>query len=49
MNEKYIYVYNNLINFTRNKDFYKNLGREDNFSDRLTLFLLHFSFFFKKL
>ena len=26
---------------------YKNLEREDNFSDRLTLFLLHFSFFLK--
>ena len=47
MNEKYIYIYNNLINLTRNKDLYKNLGRDDNFSDRLTLFLLHFSFFLK--
>ena len=26
---------------------YKSLNREDNFSDRLTLFLLHFSFFLK--
>ena len=47
MNEKYLYLYNNLINFTRNKDLYKSLNREDNFSDRLTLFLLHFSFFLK--
>ena len=47
MNEKYIHVYNNLINYTRNKDLYKNLNRDDNFSDRLTLFLLHFSFFLK--
>ena len=47
MNEKYLHIYNNLINYTRNKDLYKNLGREDNFSDRLTLFLLHFSFFLK--
>ena len=47
MNDKYIHVYNNLINYTRNKDLYKNLGRDDNFSDRLTLFLLHFSFFLK--
>ena len=47
MNEKYIHVYNNLINYTRNKDLYKTLNREDNFSDRLTLFLLHFSFFLK--
>ena len=47
MNEKYTYIYNNLINYTRNKDLYKNLPRNDNFSDRLTLFLLHFSFFLK--
>ena len=47
MNEKYLYVYNNLINYTRNKDLYKNLNRKDNFSDRLLLFLLHFSFFLK--
>ena len=47
MNNKYLHVYNNLINFTRNKDLYKHLNREDNFSDRLTLFLLHFSFFLK--
>ncbi|WP_440927734.1 ubiquinol-cytochrome C chaperone family protein [Candidatus Pelagibacter sp.] len=47
MNEKYIHIYNNLINYTRNKDLYKNLDRADNFSDRLTLFLLHFSFFLK--
>ena len=36
-----------MINFTRNKDLYKDLNREDSFSDRLTLFLLHFSFFLK--
>ena len=47
MSEKYLHIYNNLINFTRNKDLYKSLNREDNFSDRLTLFLLHFAFFLK--
>ena len=47
MNNKYLYIYNNLINYTRNKDLYKHLNREDNFSDRLILFLLHFSFFLK--
>ena len=47
MKDKYVHVYNNLINYTRNKDLYKNLRREDQFSDRLTLFLLHFSFFLK--
>ena len=49
MNEKYIHIYNNLINFTRNKELYNNLDRDDNFSDRLTIFLLHFSFFLKTL
>ena len=47
MNEKYLNIYNNLIKYTRNKVLYKNLNREDNFSDRLTVFLLHFSFFLK--
>ncbi|MDC0125347.1 ubiquinol-cytochrome C reductase [Candidatus Pelagibacter sp.] len=47
MNKKYLNIYNNLINFTRNKDLYRSLDREDNFSDRLTLFLLHFAFFLK--
>ena len=47
MKENYIYIYNNLINFTRNKDLYKSLNREDNFSDRLSLFLLHFAFLLK--
>ena len=47
MNEKYLYIYNNLVNYTRNKDLYKSLGRKDNFSDRLSLFLLHFAFFLK--
>ena len=36
-----------MINLTRNKELYQNLKREDNFSERLTLFLLHFSFFLK--
>ena len=47
MNQKYLNVYNNLINYTRNKELYKSLDRDDNFSDRLTLFLIHFSFFLK--
>ena len=47
MNEKYLIIYNNLINYTRNKDLYKFFDRDDNFSDRLTLFLLHFAFFLK--
>jgi cytochrome b pre-mRNA-processing protein 3 len=46
MNE-YINIYNNLINLTRNKKLYLNLKRNDVFSDRLLLFLLHFAFFVK--
>ena len=47
MSEKYLNIYNNLINYTRNKDLHLFLGRKDNFSDRLTLFLIHFAFFLK--
>ena len=47
MNNNYINIYNILINYTRNKKLYTSLNREDNFSDRLTLFLLHFAFFLK--
>ena len=47
MSENYINIYNNLINYSRNKDLYLSLNREDNFSDRLTFFLIHFAFFLK--
>ena len=47
MSEYYINIYNNLINYSRNKDLYQSLDREDNFSDRLTFFLIHFAFFLK--
>ena len=47
MSKNYLNIYNTLINFTRNKDLYLSLNRVDNFSDRLTLYLLHFSFFLK--
>jgi len=29
MNEKYLYIYNNFINLTRNKDLYISLDRDD--------------------
>ena len=48
MKKNYLNIYNTLINYTRNKDLYKKLNREDNFSDRLSIFLLHFCFFVKK-
>jgi cytochrome b pre-mRNA-processing protein 3 len=47
MNDKFLDIYNNLINYTRNKELYLHLNRKDNFSDRLTLFLLHFAFYLK--
>ena len=47
MNTKYINVYNNLVNLTRNKELYKDFKNQDTFSDRLTLFLLHFAFFLR--
>ena len=47
MSDNYINIYNNLINYSRNKELYKSLDRVDNFSDRLTFFLIHFAFFLK--
>ena len=47
MDKNFINIYNYLINYTRNEDLYSSLNRNDNFSDRLTLFLLHFAFFLK--
>ena len=41
-------MYNNFINLTRNKELYKDFKKQDNFSDRLIYFLLHFAFFFKE-
>ena len=47
MDSKYINIYNNLVNLTRNKELYKNFTTQDSFSDRLIFFLLHFAFFLK--
>ena len=47
MNKDYLKIYNNLINLTTNKKLYSNLVKQDTFSDRLSLFLLHFAFFLK--
>jgi cytochrome b pre-mRNA-processing protein 3 len=43
----YISFYNSLVEMTRNKDLYKNFKSQDEFSDRLVLFLIHLAFFFK--
>ena len=47
MSEIYINLYNNLIKLTTNKLLYKGLSKQDTFSDRLLLFLIHFAFFLK--
>jgi cytochrome b pre-mRNA-processing protein 3 len=48
MNQKYINIYNNLVNLARNKELYKDFKDQDTFSDRLMFFLLHFAFFLKE-
>jgi len=47
MDIRYINIYNNLIDLTRNKDLYDDFKKQDIFSDRLIYFLLHFAFFLK--
>ena len=47
MSRLYINLYNNLIKLTTNKFLYKGLNKQDIFSDRLLLFLIHFAFFLK--
>ena len=47
MNIEYLNIYNNLVNLTTNKKLYQNMKKQDTFSDRLTLFLIHFAFFLK--
>ena len=47
MNPNFINIYNNLIKLTTNKFLYNGLKKQDSFSDRLILFLVHFAFFLK--
>ena len=47
MSEIYLNVYNKLINLSTNKDLYKYFTRQDTFSDRLILMLIHFAFILK--
>tara|TARA_Y100000389_G_scaffold198294_1_gene234555 strand:+ start:1416 stop:1886 length:471 start_codon:yes stop_codon:yes gene_type:complete len=48
MNKEYLDFYNNLIKLTTNKSLYEGvIDKQDNFSDRLTLFLIHFAFILK--
>ena len=47
MSKNYINIYNNLVNFSRNKKLFKTFTKKDIFSDRLFIFMLHFGFFLK--
>ena len=47
MNNKYINIYNSLVNLTRNKTLYEGFIKQDTFSDRMIFFLLHFAFLLK--
>jgi len=47
MNNKYINIYNSLVNLTRNKTLYEGFVKQDTFSDRMIFFLLHFAFLLK--
>ena len=48
MNQRYINIYNNLVNLSTNKALYKDFKNQDTFSDRLMFFLMHFAFFLKE-
>ena len=45
MNNNIINFYNNLVNLTRNKILYQDFTQQDQFSDRMVIFLFHFAFF----
>ena len=47
MNKDYLNIYNNLVNFSRNKDIYSIFTKNDNFSDRLIILMFHFAFFLR--
>ena len=47
MNKDYINIYNNLVNFSRNKKIFSIFTQKDTFSDRLIILLFHLGFFIK--
>ena len=47
MNTEYINIYNNLVNLSRNKKIFSYFTKNDTFSDRLIIFLIHLAFFLK--
>ena len=49
MDTEYLDFYNNLVKLTTNKYLYEGVvNKQDSFSDRLTLFLMHFAFILKE-
>ncbi len=40
-------LYNNFVKISRNNELYKKFTKQDSFSDRLSILLLHFAFFIK--
>ena len=49
MKTEYLNFYNNLVKLTTNKSLYDNLiDEQDTFSDRLSIFLIHFAFILKE-
>ena len=49
MKTEYLNFYNNLFKLTTNKSLYDNLiDEQDTFSDRLSIFLIHFAFILKE-
>ena len=49
MKTEYLNFYNNLVKLTTNKSLYDNLiDEQDTFSDRLSIFLIHFAFIIKE-
>ena len=47
MKNDFLNIYNNLIKLTRNKILYEKISNNESFSDRLTIFFIHFAFFLK--
>ena len=47
MKNNFLNIYNNLIKLTRNKILYEKISNNESFSDRLTIFFIHFAFFLK--
>ena len=47
MNDEYLNIYNNIVKLSRNKSLFNKLGKNETFSERIMIFLIHFAFFLK--